>query len=106
MEENAVHSGPVYPEPLDAVVLAGTDDNPKRMILGQNKAFLEIAGKALVRHVVESLLASKSVGQVFVVGPLERLHAVLAGISPRVELVPQKGKMLANAWAACAAAPT
>ena len=69
MEESAVHSGPAYPEPLDAVVLAGTDDNPKRRILGQNKAFLEIAGKALVRHVVESLLASRSVGHFFVVGP-------------------------------------
>jgi molybdopterin-guanine dinucleotide biosynthesis protein A len=104
MEESAVHSGPAYPEPLDAVVLAGTDDNPKRMILGQNKAFLEIAGKALVRHVVESLLASRSVGHIFVVGPKERLQAALSGISPRVALVQQKGKMLSNAWAAFHAA--
>lgn len=100
MEQNANKSGLAYPEPLNAVVLAGTDDNPRRMILGQNKAFLEIAGKALVRHVVEALLESQAVGQVFVVGPLERLQLALGGVSPRVSLVEQKGKMLTNAWTA------
>jgi molybdopterin-guanine dinucleotide biosynthesis protein A len=104
MEHDAPHSRAAYPEPLDAVVLAGTDDNPKRMILGQNKAFLEIAGKALVRHVAETLLAAESVARVFVVGPLERLEAVLGGISSRISLVPQRGKMLANAWEAIHAA--
>jgi len=104
MEESAAQSKLAYPELLDAVVLAGTDDNPKRMILGQNKAFLEIGGKALVRHVVEALLGSEAVGFVFVVGPLERLQVALAGFSDRVCLVPQKGKMLSNAWAAFHAA--
>ena len=93
-----------YPEPLDAIVLAGTDDNPRRMIQGQNKAFLEIGGKALVRRVVEALLQSKKVGQVFVVGPIDRLHAALDNVSPRITLVAQKGKMMANAWAAFEAA--
>lgn len=104
MEESAAQSKPAYPEPLDALVLAGTDDNPKRMILGQNKAFLEIGGKALVRHVVEALLESEAVGEVFVVGPLERLQAVLSGFPGRVKLVEQKGKMMSNAWAAFHAA--
>ena len=104
MDDNAVNSKPAYPAPLDAVVLAGTDDNPKRMILGQNKAFLEIAGKPLVRHVVEALLESEVVGAVFVVGPLERLQAALSGFSDRVNLVQQEGKMLSNAWAAFHAA--
>jgi len=104
MQESAPYSKPAYPEPLDAVVLAGTDDNPRRMILGQNKAFLDIAGKALVRRVVEALLGSATVGQVFVVGPLGRLQAVLGGMSARVHLVPQKDKMISNAWAAFHAA--
>lgn len=104
MQESAAQSKSAYPEPLDALVLAGTDDNPKRMILGQNKAFLEIGGKALVRHVVEALLESEVVGEVFVVGPLERLQAALSGFPGRVNLVEQKGKMMSNAWAAFHAA--
>jgi len=103
--ESSVNKAPAaYSEPLDAVVLAGTDDNPRRMIQRQNKAFLEIAGKPLVRRVVEAALGSGSVGQVIVVGPLERLQAVLGDISGRVILVPQKGKMLSNAWAGIHAA--
>lgn len=104
MHKSETNQQAFYPEPLDAIVLAGTDDNPKRMIQGQNKAFLEIAGKVLVRRVVEAVLEAGSVGQVFVVGPLDRLDAVLAGISPRISLVSQTGKMVANAWEAIRAA--
>ena len=92
-----------YPEPLDAIVLAGTHSNPRRLIRGQNKAFLEIAGLTLVRRVVGSLLEAGTIGQVFVVGPVERLREVLAGLTKRVTLVPQAGKMLANAWQAIGA---
>ena len=93
-----------YPEPLDAVVLAGTHQNPRRLILGRNKAFLEIGGRALVRRVVESLVGSRAVGQIFVVGPLDQLKPVFAGMSGRVTLVPQEGKMMKNAWAGIYAA--
>lgn len=90
----------VYPSPLDAIVLAGTDDNPKRMILGQNKAFMELGGGILVRRAVDALLEASTIGQVFVVGPGDRLRNVLGEHSPRVEIVEQAGKMLANAWQA------
>lgn len=89
-----------YPSPLDAIVLAGTDDNPRRMIRGQNKAFLEIGGQTLVRRVVDAVLQAATVGQVFVVGPSERLRAVLADLPECVIIVEQAGKMLSNAWAA------
>ena len=89
-----------YPEPLDAIVLAGTDDNPRRMIQGQNKAFLEIGGSNLVRRVVDALLATESVGQIFVVGPAERLNAALGNLPQQVTVVQQAGKMIANAWEA------
>ena len=65
---------PAYPEPLDAIVLAGTDSNPKRMIEGQNKAFLEVGGQVLVRRVVKALLGASPFGKMFVVGPEERLR--------------------------------
>jgi molybdopterin-guanine dinucleotide biosynthesis protein A len=89
-----------WPSPLDAIVLAGTDSNPKRMIQGRNKAFLEIGGEVLIRRVVEALLGASSIGLVFVVGPSEPLRKALEGLSDEVVIVEQVGKMLANSWAA------
>ena len=93
-----------YPSPLDAILLAGTDSNPRRLIQGRNKAFLELDGKALVRHVVEALVESDSIGQIFVVGPKQQLTEVLAGLPPAVVVVEQEGQMLLNTWAAIHAA--
>ncbi len=89
-----------WPSSLDAIVLAGTDSNPKRMVQGRNKAFLEVGGNVLVRGVVEALLGATSIGLVFVVGPAERLRKALDGLSDEVVIVDQVGKMLANTWAA------
>ena len=104
MHTNPNNDKPAYAEPLDAIVLAGTDVNPRRMIQGQNKAFLEIGGCTLVRRVAEALLEASSVGRLFVVGPAERLRGVLGDVpeyaAGRVAIVEQAGQMLANAWAA------
>jgi GTP:adenosylcobinamide-phosphate guanylyltransferase len=104
MEKIETNQAPAYAEPLDAIVLAGTDDNPRRMIRGQNKAFLEIGGKTLVRRVAEALLQAGAIGQVFVVGPSERLQRVLGDLGQRITVVEQAGKMLSNAWQAIYAA--
>jgi len=93
-----------YPSPLDAILLAGTDSNPRRLIQGQNKAFLEVGGKALVRRVVEALVVARSIGQVFVVGPKSQLEETLAGLPSGVVVVAQEGQMLLNGWAAIHAA--
>jgi len=100
MQSTELHTPGSYPEPLDAIVLAGTDSNPRRLIQGRNKAVLEIAGQTLVRRVVHSLSEAATVGQIFVVGPVDRLREVLAGMPGEVIIVPQAGKMLANAWQA------
>jgi molybdopterin-guanine dinucleotide biosynthesis protein A len=104
MENNETTQIRAYAAPLDAIVLAGTDDNPRRMIRGQNKAFLEIGGKTLVRRVAEALLEAATVGQVFVVGPSERLRRVLGELGGRTTIVEQAGQMLTNAWQAIYAA--
>jgi len=88
-----------YPFPLDAIVLAGTHQNQKRLIAGRNKAFLEIGGKKLIRTVVDSLLGAETIGQVFVVGPAEELLAELVDYPASVKVIAQRGKMLANCWA-------
>ena len=88
-----------YPFPLDAVVLAGTHQNPKRLIAGRNKAFLEVGGQVLFRYVVNALLDAENIGQIFVVGPAEELLQELSGVSSRVRVIAQRGKMLTNCWA-------
>jgi len=89
-----------YPHKLDAIVLAGTHRNPKRLITGKNKAFLEIGGRPLVRHVVDALLEASSIDEIFVVGPVDQLGLALQGVPSRVRTVRQEGKMLTNTWAA------
>jgi len=93
-------SRPAYPEPLDAIVLAGTDSNPRRMIEGQNKAFLQLGGEILVRRVVRALDDASSIGRIFIVGPGDRLREALAGLTGDINIVEQTGGLLANAWGA------
>jgi len=92
-----------YPEPLDAVVLAGTDSNPRRMIDGQNKAFVEVGGEVLVRRVVKALLGASKIADIWVVGPADRLRTTLTGLPAEVKIVEQAGQMVSNAWAAIGA---
>jgi CTP:molybdopterin cytidylyltransferase MocA len=88
-----------YPSPLDAIVLAGTDRNPNRLIAGRNKAFLDMGGRTLIRRVVDALLAASTVDRIFVVGPVKELEEELQGLPSRLHLVEQAGQMLRNAWA-------
>lgn len=85
--------------PIDAIVLAGTHRDPARLILGQNKAFLDIAGRPLLRHVVDALLAAESIADIYVIGPVGQVRDALQGEPAQVHLVPQEGNMLANCWA-------
>ena len=100
MQSRETQKSDFYPSPLDAIVLAGTDINPKRLIQGCNKAFLELAGQVLVRRVVEALEAASSIGLIYVVGPEAELQAALDGLSSRVIIVEQAGNILPNTWAA------
>lgn len=89
-----------YARKIDAIVLAGTHQNPRRLIDGRNKAFLDIAGRPLVRHVVDALLEAGEIDEIFVVGPVSQLGSALKGVPSRVRTVQQEGKMLTNTWAA------
>ena len=96
--------GEAYPFRLDAVVLAGTHQNPKRLIAGRNKAFLKVGEQILIRYVVDALLEAENIDQIFVVGPVEELLDELAGFPSRVRVIAQRGKMLTNCWAGIEAA--
>jgi len=93
-----------YPFKLDAVVLAGTHQNTKRLIAGRNKAFLKVGEQVLIRYVVDALMGAENIDQIFVVGPVEELLEVLAGFPERVRVIAQRGKMLTNCWAGIEAA--
>ncbi len=97
--ETPSRSQDAYPFLLDAVVLAGTHQNAKRLIAGRNKAFLKVGGEVLVRHVVRALVEAETIDQVFVVGPADELLETLADFPPSVRVIAQRGKMLTNAWA-------
>ena len=83
---------------MDAIVLAGTHSNPRRLINGRNKAFLEIEGRPLVRHVVDALVAAQRVRRIYVVGPAGELAPLLNDVDA-VRCVPQQGKFVRNGWA-------
>ncbi len=97
--EQASRRSDAYPFPLDAVVLAGTHQNPKRLIAGRNKAFLKVGGQVLFRYVVNALMDAGNIDQIFVVGPADQLLQELAGFPPRVRVIAQRGKMMTNCWA-------
>lgn len=90
---------------IPAVVTAG-DRGAAKAVYGQSKAYLEIAGRPLVAHVVAALQAVPEISEVWVVGDAERLREVFAAQSLRHELrkplhlMPQLRSLYENAWGA------
>ena len=90
---------PSFSHQIDAIVLAGTHRDPAHSIQGQNKAFLNIDDRALLRHVVDALIGAQSIAEIFVVGPVEHMSDALKSTPTKVHLVEQEGNMLTNCWA-------
>jgi molybdopterin-guanine dinucleotide biosynthesis protein A len=77
---------------IDAIVLAGGGREAGLPPGLPNKAFIEIAGRPLVGHVVDALRRAQGVGRVAAVGPAE-----LRSVLPRdVTLVPDAGEIMDN----------
>ena len=89
--------------PIPAIVTAG-DGVAARAVYGDNKVFLEIAGRPLVAHVVVALQRVPEVSEVWVVGSAERLREVFAreDIAAEIEkpltIVRQLRNLYENAW--------
>ena len=89
--------------PLPAIVTAG-DRKASRAIYGDSKAYLVVAGRALVAHVVATLQDVPDVSDVWVVGNHERLETVLGEAGLRrslrkpLHLVPQFRNLYENGW--------
>ncbi len=85
---------------VDAVVLAGTHQDKRRLIQGHNKAFLPLGDHPCLHYVLEALRDSQRVGRIFVVGPPEDLARRLPPAIHGYEPVGEKGRMLDNAFEA------
>ncbi|MBN1878570.1 NTP transferase domain-containing protein [bacterium] len=89
-------------EKVDAVILAGSHRNPKRLIKGQNKAFLQLMGKPLIAYVTTACLESDRLNRIVVVGPRNALesalHLLLAQYPNRLMIVQQRSRILENVW--------
>ncbi|TFH48003.1 MAG: hypothetical protein E4G89_07015 [Methanothrix sp.] len=80
---------------IDAVIAAG-DGKAARKIFKRNKALLDVAGKPIIRHIVEVLIACEDIDRIVVVGPKERFEEVLDGLE--VDIVEQKRSLAENGW--------
>jgi hypothetical protein len=85
---------------VDAVVLAGTHQDKRRLIQGHNKAFLPLGDRPCLHYVLEALRGSERVERIFVVGPSEDLGRRLPPAVHGYEPVGEKGRMLDNAFEA------
>jgi GTP:adenosylcobinamide-phosphate guanylyltransferase len=89
--------------PVPAIVTAG-DRKASRAIHGESKAYLVIAGRPLVAHVVATLQAVPEVSSVWVVGDAERIEAALSepalreSLSKPLQIVPQFRNLYENGW--------
>jgi len=88
---------------IPAIVMAG-DRSAARAVYGESKVYLEIAGRALVAHVVAALQRVPEVGSVWVVGDAARLDAVLheesfgSELRKPLHIIEQFEDLYDNAW--------
>ena len=91
---------------IQAVLVAG-DRRAAKAVRGRSKAFVEIAGKPMIAHVLEALLHTPEVSEVFVVGDPMRLEKAVteygclklaAARSRPLHIVPQRETLFENVW--------
>jgi len=88
---------------VNAIVVAG-DRGKSHPVFGKNKAFLEIAGVPLVARVVSALDAAKSVSEIYIVGPKDKLEQTLSAaqqktrFSKPIHLFEQRTNLYKNVW--------
>src|SRR5262249_643140 len=88
---------------LDVIVTAG-DRHASRPVLGDNKAFLPIAGVPVINHVLSAIEQARCTARIFVVGDTARLRAArpvpntpVRGTGPR-DVLEQGNTLYENAW--------
>jgi CTP:molybdopterin cytidylyltransferase MocA len=80
---------------IDAIVTAG-DGRAARRVFKKNKALLDVGGRPIIRHIVETLQACGSIDNIVVVGPRDKFEEIIG--DTRAHLVPQKRSLAENGW--------
>jgi CTP:molybdopterin cytidylyltransferase MocA len=80
---------------IDAVVVAG-DGRAAKRVFKKNKALLDIGGRPIIRHIVETLKACTSIDNIVVVGPKEKFEEVIGDLG--VHIAQQKRSLAENGW--------
>jgi len=83
---------------VDAIVLAGTHLDRRKLIAGLNKAFLPLGSRVCLDYLLEALSRARRVDRIFVVGPEEELRRRVPPERWGHRIVPETGRMLDNAW--------
>lgn len=84
---------------MSAIVLAG-DRRGSKLVLHENKAFLEFLREPLLTHVIKALLAAERVGTIVVVGPAARIKELLDSCvfqhRGKIVIIEQRENLLEN----------
>jgi len=80
---------------IDAVVVAG-DGRAARKVFKKNKALLDVGGKPMIRHIVDTLASCPRVDTIAVVGPKEPFVEIIGHAG--VVIVPQRRSLAENGW--------
>ncbi len=86
----------------DALILAG-DRKASRKVKGKNKSLLVINNRAVICYIVEALLASHYINDIYIVGPKKRIEEALAtdritASSGRITVLEQWDNLFENVW--------
>jgi len=96
----------VHAAGVPAILLAG-DRAHSRAVGGESKAFVCVSGRTMVEYVLDALLHTRGVGDIYVIGDALRLQAQLRGSGMleqaaargrAVHVLPQRRTLYENVW--------
>ena len=82
---------------VDCLIAAG-DGRASKRIFKKNKALLEVDGKPIIRHIVETLKSCDEIGQIVIAGPKKKFEAVIGDLDVRI--IEQRRNLTENGWEA------
>ena len=66
---------------MDALIIAGGNPGPEDVLYeytqGKSKAIVDVAGKPMIQWIIDALDGSNNIDQIFIVGLLETIHAIM-----------------------------
>ena len=80
---------------IDCLIAAG-DGRAAKKVFRKNKALLEVDGKPIIRHIVETLKSCDEIGQIVIVGPKKKFEAVIGDLGVRI--IEQRRNLMENGW--------